>query len=185
MDLDNNLNLNRYVYVCEGKTDSDKLKKLGCLFVVETNGKYIKKELIEFLKEVHKKREIVLVLDPDTPGSQIRERLLKELGNCLICRAKQNNAKDKHNKIGIAQMKMEDLKEIIAPFVKHDLFIDENLSLEDDIFIDLGLTGANSTIRRQKIIDYYHLPFHTTKKILDALLMLSISRNDLEIILDA
>ena len=37
----NNIDENRYLYVCEGKTDSEKLKKLGCLFVVETGGKYI------------------------------------------------------------------------------------------------------------------------------------------------
>ena len=185
MELDSNLNFNRYVYVCEGKTDSDKLKKLGCLFVVETNGKYIKKDIINFLKRVHQKREIVLVLDPDTPGMQIKQKLINELGTCLICKANQNKAKDKNNKIGIAQMKMEDLKEILAPFVKHDLFLDENLSLDDDAFIELGLIGEGSRQKREKIIKYYDLPFTSTKKIIDALLMLSIKREDLEKVLDA
>ena len=37
----------RYIYICEGTTDEDKLKKLGCLFVVKTGGKFIKKDIID------------------------------------------------------------------------------------------------------------------------------------------
>ena len=55
----NNIDENRYLYVCEGKTDSEKLKKLGCLFVVETGGKYIQKEC---WKKIFKKRKRMQIL---------------------------------------------------------------------------------------------------------------------------
>ena len=180
----NNIENNRYVYVCEGKTDLDKLKKLGCLFVITTNGKYIKKELLEFLDRVHQIRQLVLVLDPDTPGIEIRKKIISKVGKCHICYINQNDAKDKNNKIGIAQVKMETLKKILAPYIKHDIFNDENLSLDDDDFYELGLSGNDSTLKRQKIIDHYKLPFTSSKQILDALLMLNITRTDLELILD-
>ena len=179
-----NIQDNRYLYVCEGKTDSDKLKKLGCLFVVEVGGKFIPYEIINFLKEVHKVREIVLVLDPDSPGKEIKARLRSELGNCLICYVKQKDAKNKNNKIGIAQAKMEVLKNALAPFIKHDLFIDENLSLDDDAYDELGLSGPDSNSKREKLINHFNIPFTTNKKIEDALLMLSIPREQIEEVLD-
>ena len=180
----NDIGDNRYLYVCEGKTDSDRLKKLGCLFVVETGGKYIPREVIEFLKEVHKIREIVLVLDPDSPGKEIKEKLKRELGKCLTCYVKQKDAKDSNNKIGIAQAKSEVLKEALAPFIKHDLFIDENLSLGDDDYYELGLSGESSREKREKVVKHFRIPFQANKKIEDALLMLSITRSEIEDIID-
>ena len=175
-----NIQDNRYLYVCEGKTDLDKLKKLGCLFVVEVGGKYIPYEIINFLKEVHKVREIVLVLDPDSPGKEIKDRLRKELGSCLTCYISQKDAKDKNNKIGIAQAKMDVIKDALAPFIKHDLFIDENLSLGDYDYDALGLSGADSTRKRELVKQAFKIPFTTNKKIEDALLMLSITKDQIE-----
>lgn len=180
----NNIDENRYLYVCEGKTDSEKLKKLGCLFVVETGGKYIQKELIEFLKKTHKIREIVLVLDPDSPGKEIKKRLRNEIGQCKLCYVKQKDAKNKGNKIGVAQAKIETLKDALSPFIKHDLFIDENLSLDDDDYFDLGLSGENSEVKRKKVCEYFKIPFTTNKKIEDALLMLSVTRKEIEEVID-
>lgn len=179
-----NLQDNRYVYVCEGKTDSDKLKKIGCLFVVEVGGKFIPYQIINFLKEVHKIREIVLVLDPDSPGKEIKDRLRNELGKCLTCYVKQNDAKDKNNKVGIAQAKMNILKEALSPFIKHDLFIDENLSLDDYDYDELGLSGPSSKEKRDKVTSAFKIPFTTNKKIEDALLMLAITRKQIEDVLD-
>ena len=42
----------RYAYVVEGMMDEDKLKKLGCLFVIKTGGKYIRPEVLRFIKNV-------------------------------------------------------------------------------------------------------------------------------------
>jgi|GEM_PF-379046 len=173
----------RYAYVCEGQTDEDRLKKCGCLFVVTTGGKYIRSPILEFLKEVSKVRDLVLVTDPDGPGSDIARRVQKEVGPCLRALPEKQKA-IKDGKVGIAQMSMEDLKELLRPFIRHDLFSDENLSLEEDDLLDLGLIGPGSKARRDRIVDRYHLPLTSGKNVLDELEMLSVGPAEIKEILE-
>ncbi len=169
----------RYLYVCEGITDEDKLKKLGCLFVVCTGGKYIRPEIIDFLKEVRSYRQIVLVLDPDGPGNRIEERLIQELGDCLVVKAKQKDA-IKHGKVGIAEMDIEVLKGLLRPYILHDITSDEQLSFDEYLFYDLKLEGPGSKERRNKLVEKYNIPFTSKKNVEDCLLMLGITKEEIE-----
>jgi ribonuclease M5 len=172
------LDSRRYLYVCEGITDEDKLKKLGCLFVVPTGGKYIRPEIAAFLKEAHQIRQIVLITDPDGPGLGIRKRIKDYVGDCLEINAEKQKAVANH-KVGIAQMAMEDLKELLRPFVWHDIHCEENPSLEDGDFDDLGLTGKDSTPLRMKLVTKYSLPYTSAKKVEDYLMILAKTKKDL------
>lgn len=169
----------RYCYVCEGQHDESKLKALGCLFVVKTGGKYIRKEILYFLKEVRKYREIVLLADPDGPGREIEKKVTSAIGPCLIVHAKKSEAIHR-GKVGIEEMKNDDLKELIRPFIRHDLFTDETLSLDDEDFFDLGLEGKDSKVKRMKLVEKYHLPTTSSKAVEDALLMLGKTKSDIE-----
>lgn len=171
----------RYVYICEGVTDEDKLKKLGCLFVVPTGGKYIRKEITSFLKKLAQYRKFVLILDPDGPGNEIRKRVetycTQPVIQVFASQEKANNGK----KIGIAQMNMEDLKQLVFPFVRHDMLLDENLSFEEDDFYDLRLVGgAKAKERRMKLVEKYSLPYTSAKKVMEYLWMLGINSKTLE-----
>jgi len=169
----------RYCYVIEGATDEDKLKKLGCLFVVKTGGKYIRPDILKFLSAVHQVRELVLLTDPDGPGRGIEERVKNAVGECLVVHADKKKA-IYHDKVGIAEMKKEDLKELLKPFITHDLYCDENLSLGEEDFFDLGLVGSGSKEKRMKIIEKYHIPYTSAKNVEDACLMLSLTKADIE-----
>jgi ribonuclease M5 len=169
----------RYLYVCEGVTDEDKLKKIGCLFVMKTGGKFIRPEILAFLKNVHQVREIVLVLDPDGPGKEIEARVEKAVGGCLSVHAVKLLA-IRHNKVGIAQMDIPDLKELMKPFVRHDLFVDENPSVDDEEFYELGLEGAGSKEKKAKLIRKYSIPYTSSKNVEDALLMLGKTPKDIK-----
>lgn len=168
----------RYAYVIEGVTDEDKLKKLGCLFVIKTGGKYIRPEIMTFLEEVHKVRELVIITDPDGPGRDIENRIMKRVGPCLVAHAEKKKA-IYNDKVGVAEMKKEDLKELLKPFIRHDLFCDERLSLEDDDFYDLGLVGPGSKEKRMKLVNKYHLPYTSAKNVEDAMLMLAKTKEDI------
>lgn len=168
----------RYAYVVEGMMDEDKLKKLGCLFVIKTGGKYIRREIMDFIKEVYKVRELVLLLDPDGPGRDIEKQILKNVGPCLTIHVDKSKA-IKKNKVGIAEMDMETLKGYLRPYIRHDLYIDENLSLEEDDMYDLGLIGPKGRMKRMILVEKYHIPYTSGKNVEEALLMLSKSKNDL------
>lgn len=174
--IDNN---KRYCYVVEGATDESKLKALGCYFVVKTGGKFIRPDIIAFLKEVHKVREVVIITDPDGPGKDIERRIINAIGPCLYAHANKKEA-IYHEKVGIAQMSMESLKELLRPFIHHDLFCDELLSLEIEDFIDLGLVGAGSKEKRMKLVEKYHIPYTSGKNVENALMMLAKGKKDIQ-----
>ena len=168
----------RYAYVVEGMMDEDKLKKLGCLFVIKTGGKFIRKEIKEFIKEVSEVRELVLILDPDGPGKNIEKQIVNIVGPCLTIQIDKKDA-IKKGKVGIAETNLEILKNHLRPFIRHDLFVDENLSLDDDDFYDLGLIGPGGKQKRMKLVEKYHLPYTSAKNVEDAMLMLSKSKKEI------
>lgn len=178
--MESNIDYNnrRYLYVCEGQTDEDKLKKLGCFFVMTTGGKYIRPEISSFLKEVHKVREIVIITDPDGPGKAIRERVEKYVGPCLNLNAEKKLARDeKKGKVGIAQMDMEDLKTLLWPCISHDIKCDEVFPFDEEDYYSFGL--FNDKKKRMKLVEKYHIPFTSNKKVEDCLLMLNISKDEI------
>jgi ribonuclease M5 len=170
---------NRYFYICEGTTDEDKLKKLGCLFVIKTGGKFIRKDILTFIQEVHQVREAVLVLDPDGPGRDITSQIQKVITTNLVIKANKALA-IKNNKVGIAEMNINDLKDLLWPYLKHDLYVDENPSIDDEDFYDLGLEGPSAKKLRMKLVSKYHLPFTSAKNVLEAVLMLGLTKKDIE-----
>ena len=173
----------RYAYIVEGVTDEDKLKKIGCVFVIKTGGKYIRPDIMEFIKEVAKVRPLVLLTDPDGPGRDIAKRIQDRVGSCLVVTAEKKDA-IKNGKVGIAEMNMDNLKELLRPYVHHDLFVDENFSLEDDDFFDLGLVGPGSKEKRMKLVKKYHIPFTSAKNVEEAMLMLSKGIEDIKEVID-
>ena len=174
-----NIDDRRYCYICEGVTDEERLKKLGCLFVIKTGGKYIRPEIIKFIENVSKVRKLVIITDPDRPGKYIEERILKVAKESLVVSIPKSKA-IKGNKLGVAQMSLEDLKPILKPYILHDISVDENLSLEDEDFIDLGLSGVNSKAKRQILINKYSIPYSSSKTVLDAILMLGLTKTEIE-----
>ena len=173
----------RYLYVCEGQTDEDKLKKLGCLFVIATGGKFIRPEITAFLKKVHQVREIVLITDPDGPGKDIRERVERYVGPCLNLNAKKKECKDeKKGKVGIAEMDMEDLKELLWPCIGHDIRVDEVFPFDEDDYYDFGL--YNDKKKRMKLVNRYSIPFTSNKRVEDCLLMLNVSKEEIQEVLE-
>jgi len=169
-----------YCYIVEGKTDEDKLKKLGVRFVVKTNGKFIKREILENIKRIAEHRNIVLVLDPDPVGQQIRVSLEERLNyNCIVIKTKMYKSHDK-NKIGIAQMKMNDLKDVLNQCLIHDEKTNEKMSIEKESLIELGCAGPNSKLNRELIMDKLKISCSSTKEFLSLLQMMEVTKEDIK-----
>ena len=67
------------VIVVEGKSDVDFLSSFLEADFVTTNGSEISEETLRYLKEIAKKRGIILLTDPDYPGLQIRSRIAEQI----------------------------------------------------------------------------------------------------------
>jgi ribonuclease M5 len=167
----------KYLFVVEGNTDEDRLKKLGVTYIIKTGGKFIREDILLFLKEVHERRNVILLTDPDGPGRKIASYIEGIIGECIILKADKKKA-IYHEKVGIAEMKLDDIHNLINDYLLHDKDIKEEVLTNDDM-IDLGLIGPNGKKRRMVLIEKYHMPFTSGKNVLDALNMLSLSVEDI------
>ncbi len=168
----------KYLYVVEGNSDEDRLKKLGVTYIMKTGGKFIREDILLFLKEVHKVREIVLLTDPDGPGRKIAQHVEEIIGKCITITAEKKKA-IYHGKVGIAEMKLDDIRLLIKDYLLHDEKLEEKTLTNADM-VDLGLIGPNGKKRRMTLIEKYHMPFTSAKNVLDAINMLSLSTDDIK-----
>ncbi len=174
-----------YGYVVEGKTDEDKLKKLGIKLIVKTNGKFIAKTTLAFIAEVSRVRPLVFALDPDRPGIAIRRKLEDYLPDKDF-RHIETGMKEATDgrKFGVAQMHMDRLAEVLAPFREHDENSPETFALSAADLLALGLSGrGDSRARRQKLEAQLGVSFPDGKTLLTGLWLLGFSKAKVEEVL--
>lgn len=168
------------VIVVEGKNDSKKLKSFFEVETIETHGLGLNKETIELIKEINKKRGVILFLDPDSPGEKIRNRLNSEIPNLKNAFVLKEDAKTKR-KVGIEHATYETLKQALDNLVTYTNNI-ETLSLKE--FYELGLNGeTDSSEKRMKVSKAFKIGKCNSKQMLKRLNMLKIKKSDIEKIL--
>lgn len=180
MGLGTERNKRLYCYVVEGKTDEDKLKKLGLKLIIKTHGKFIKADTLAFIKAVSHYRPIVFVTDPDPAGKEIRISIEKELAE-KDYHYVETGMKEAYDgkKFGIAQMKMPNLEKTMDVFIKHDKEVDEKQTINLADLMSLGIAGFATMAKRQVLLDKLGFQFKGTKALLDGLWMLGLDKEKL------
>ncbi len=168
------------VIVVEGKNDSERLKSFFDVDTIETNGLSINKETLEYIKEVNKKREVILFLDPDTPGEKIRKRIndyIPGLKNAFILKEDARTSK----KVGVEHAGREVLEEALKNCITY-CEIPEGLSPED--FYELGLSGKeDSAAKRDRLAKIFKTGKCNARTMCKRLNMLKIKKEDIEKVL--
>lgn len=165
----------KYLYIVEGKTDVDKLKKVGCEYVIETGGEFIRKSVLNFIVKASFIRKVILFLDPDGPGKNIENQLKSNVDIYKILYLEKKLA-IKSNKVGVAQADINIIKDFLVTYIEQDLKIEESKLLPSDL-IDLKIYDDKNF--KAKIIDRFSIPYKTSKKILYCLNILHVSKNEL------
>lgn len=169
------------VIIVEGKDDTKRLKSFFDVDTIETHGLGIKKEIIEYIKEVNNKRGVILLLDPDSPGEKIRKIINDNIPNLKNAFLNSDACREK-GKVGIEYASKEAIEDALNNFIT---YTDEmnNINIED--LYKLGLLGQkDSTLKRNKITDYYHIGKCNGKTLLKRINMLKLSYNDIEEVLN-
>ena len=172
------------IYVVEGKRDKEALLLLDkTLMVITTNGYNFDDKFIESLVELERDNEIVLILDPDFPGQKIRDRLTSKLSNPKHIYIPKNIAIDSEkNKVGLEHVSLEKLKELLKNEIS---FTNYKPTLTTHDFIELGLTGKeNSQELRNIVTTDFHLPRSNSKRLLEYLNKLGITRKQINEVLN-
>ncbi len=166
--------------VVEGKTDIDFLSTFIDSNFYLVNGSAVNSKDYDFINEYLKlNKDVIILTDPDYPGMRIRNLINEHCKNCKNAYIRKE-VSIKNNKVGVA----ESQKEEIINALKHTIKFDNNnlneSKLKESDLIDLGLTGfKDSSLKRDIIINKYHLGYSNFKSMYKKLKMLNITKEEL------
>ena len=165
------------VLVVEGKSDVAFLENYIDAEFVITNGSDVPNETIEYLKELSKTKEIIVLTDPDFPGKQIRTKLDEAIPNLKHCYISKEKA-IAHGKVGVAEADIDEVLSSLEHLFTNKKSTKGNLTMND--LCVLGLSGEeNSELLRSKIEKKFHLGHNNAKSLLKKLNTLCISKEDI------
>ena len=167
------------VIVVEGKTDIDKLQKLTNAILISTNGSSVPREIIEYIKELSKERKVIILTDPDYPGTRIRNILNEEIPNAynaFVPRETASNGK----KLGVAESPEEEILKALEKAQVLNVKKEEvNFTLVD--LYELELVGKdNSSYLREKVYKHYSLGYGNAKMLIKRLSSVGISKEEVK-----
>lgn len=172
------------LFVVEGTHDEAVLQQcMPGIKTISVGGSQIKEDVLDFLVNNQDKFEIVLLLDPDYAGENIRKKLSKKLNNPTHVFFDRSVSYSKNRKkIGIEHVDFNIIREMITNEV---LESQHQTDVDTAVLFELGLTGqANSQALRKVVTDYYHIGHCNTKILLQRISWLGLTKKDLMRVLD-
>lgn len=184
MELNNNNMENyKYLYLVEGKTDIDKLKKIGVAYTLDVGGKFIKSEILDFLIEASKRRRTIILMDPDTPGKEISNKLKLLIKEPIVLRIDKSNS-IKRNKVGIAETETNYLNSFLNQYIEHDkLIFEEQLTVSD--LYGIQNLKPNSLNFKNLMKSHFKIPYDSLKRIVYCLNIMRVTKEDLHTIYES
>ena len=164
--------------VVEGNSDKSRLSSLFEADIDVTNGLVSCKVDIDFVKEVSKRRDVVIFTDPDRAGEEIRRRLNAALEKAINLYVPKD-AKFNGKKHGVAECDKDTLLTLFKPYISSNKCKNNGLLMED--LYNLGIIGTNeSSAIRGDICAHYSLGKCNAKTLLNRLNILQISKEELK-----
>ena len=171
----------RVILVVEGIHDKQLLESFFDGEIVTTNGSDIPEGTIKYLQRLSYDSEIsvVIMTDPDGPGLKIRSTLNELIPNAKNVHILKSKA-IKGNKVGIAETRVEDLKEAlkyVLPNFQHNIL----KAIDTNALQRLGLTGQDySKSLRNSLCNHLGLPECNSKTLIKMLNSIKIDTIELE-----
>ncbi len=162
------------IYVVEGAHDASKLKEYDKnIKVIYTGGIRIKKALIDQLKMLEKTHEIVLLLDPDFAGENIRKKLNENLLKPTHIYLKKEHSTSKKGDIGLEHVKIEHLEELLSKSHKITTLGD----IDNAYLLSKGYIGHKDSKRmRVDLFNYFRIGYTNGKGLAKRLNLYNITR---------
>ncbi len=169
------------ILVVEGKTDSDFIGRFVDCEIVTTNGSAVSRETLDYLKEASKKKSVIVLTDPDYPGSRIRNVVSEAIPTALHAFIPREKAV-KGKKLGVAESDEETILTALSNLIPVSSSKPGTIS-NSDLF-ELGLLGnGGASARREVVSRELHLGHVNGKGILKRLNALGITKKEIEDVL--
>lgn len=166
------------VIVVEGRNDISAVKASVCAEVIATGGSHISEEFKNNLKELSKRKGIIIFTDPDYTGEKIRTELKKLIPQAKHAYLSQDQSRKKGD-IGIENARPEDIRKALQNSRAEVGQAGENFKKSD--LIKYGLTACpQSKARRIKLGKALNIGYQNSKQLVNKLSSFGISREEFE-----
>lgn len=166
------------VIVVEGKDDVSAVKAALDAEVISIGGFGYKKELVETLRQIADRKGIIILMDPDYAGEQIRKDLSSKIKNCKHAFLPQGRALKKGD-IGVENASKEDIIEAIMKSRPNQ--VEENQEFTREEILGLGLSsGPGSREKRDKLGAILGIGYANSKQFLNRLNNFGVTRREFE-----
>ena len=168
------------IVVVEGTHDEALIKQaFKNQTCIVTNGSEISSDTLKMIKELSKNHEIIIFTEPDYPGEKIRARVHEVVPGARDCFIPKNNCISKNRKkVGVEHAKIDEVKELLSPFLEGQNNICGNITYQD--LVRLGLTGSNCAKLREKVSASLNIGRPNAKTFLNRINMLGLDISILE-----
>lgn len=165
----------RKIIVVEGKHDEQKIKSIyPNIECIVTNGSEISEKTLNLITSLSKENEVILFLDPDSPGKKITDKILQTKGNYKLAYISKNKAINKSKtKVGIEHAGVEDIKNALGN-ISNIVYDQINITIEELLQRKL-VNFPKSAIMRAYICEKINIPYANGKTFLKYLNMLGIT----------
>ncbi|MDA8226479.1 MAG: ribonuclease M5 [Desulfitobacterium hafniense] len=163
--------------VVEGKNDAQVVRRaLGDVDIIWTEGYGLSMEKINYIREMAKRRGVIVFTDPDTVGEQIRNKIGKYVPNAKHVYISQKVARKKGD-IGVENSSIEEIRRAFASvqIEREDLEVVFDM---DDLVITGLAGGPHSAERRSRLGRRLGIGDTNAKQFLHRLNRFGISRDD-------
>lgn len=159
--------------VVEGKSDVTKILNLFDVNIITTNGSDCNQETLDMIKQANEYSGVILFLDPDYVGEQIRKKITNYIPNLKQAFIDKSDIKIGSKKIGIAEASDEAIINALEHVVT---FTCAKESLSQSEYDQLNL---NSKVKRLKLCKHYRISYCNNKQLLKRLNMMNLNYSDL------
>ena len=173
------------VFVVEGKNDIKVVKSAFPESVcIKTNGLGITKAIIDQIKNLEKENEIIIITDPDSAGTKIRNILLKEIKTAKFIELPKNKCIKKH-KVGLENLSPNEFLELFktTKLLNKAISVNNKFTLSD--LVELKITGPNCSTNKYKLFDFLGIYHFNTKQLMTYLNNSNYSKNQIKEVLNA
>lgn len=169
------------VIVVEGQSDINFLSTFLDSEFVSTNGSDVPRETIEYLRSLSKIKPIVVLTDPDGPGTLIRHQLDQAIPNLFHAFIPKEGS-IKKNKVGVAESTQTLILKALDLPIPTNQYSVGTLTMSE--LYTLGLAGIKEAPQKRRIIEAkFGLGFNNAKQLLYRLNNLNINYTTLEKVL--
>lgn len=163
--------------VVEGTTDVSLLTSFLDAEIVTTNGSDVPRETIDYILEASKRKDVIVLTDPDYPGKRIRDVLDQHIPNLKHAYIPKEKA-IKHHKVGVAESDKQTILDALSHITITKSPTPGNLTYSD--LLELKIVGENSKANKEKVETHFHLGYGNGKTLLKRLNATNIDKKQLE-----